>query len=211
MFDIDGTLVESYELDTRLFSESVNDVTGINIDTNWSRYTHATDTGILHQFFNEHNIRNRVEAEQEIKYLFLEKLKQAFAREPLQEIPGASAFIEYLKSKPNIVLSIATGGWLESAVLKLESAGIHTDSIAIASSNDHYSRTEIMKIAAFRATAHKNCAWTYFGDGIWDKKACEDLGINFVLVGNGTEHYQCIESFESLGDLQVLLGLDCFE
>jgi len=49
MFDIDGTLVESYDVDSKLFVESVYEVTGLSIDANWGRYRNVTDSGILQE------------------------------------------------------------------------------------------------------------------------------------------------------------------
>ncbi len=96
----------------------------------------------------------------------------------------------------NVIVSIATGGWYESAALKLRSAGIEINSIPIASSNDHISRVEIMKCAASKAIGQNVYPCTYFGDGSWDKKACAQLGFNFVLVGNKIKHHQHIASFQ---------------
>jgi hypothetical protein len=94
-------------------------------------------------------------------------------------------------------VSIATGGWKESAILKLNSAGIKYSSIPLASSNDHYSRIEIMKLAAERASTNQYPC-TYFGDGAWDKEACNYLGYNFVLVGSKFKHNPCINNFQEI-------------
>lgn len=51
MFDIDGTLIESDDFDSECFTEAVKEVTGFDIDTDWSRYEHVTDAGILNEFF----------------------------------------------------------------------------------------------------------------------------------------------------------------
>ena len=106
----------------------------------------------------------------------------------------------------NVVVSLATGGWRESAVLKLQSANINFLSIPLASSNDHYSRVEIMKLAACRATNNQYpCA--YFGDGIWDKEACISLGYHFVLVGDKFTHNPSIENFNSIESALACVGL----
>ncbi|WP_084885093.1 hypothetical protein [Vibrio sp. qd031] len=63
---------------------------------------------------------------------------------------------EMLQSRHDIFISFATDCWLETAMLKLESARFDTTNIAIASSNDHYCRTEIMKTAAQLATGCKS-------------------------------------------------------
>lgn len=195
MFDIDGTLVESYDLDSDLFRDSVKEVTGIALDTDWERYRHVTDSGILNEVFEVHHIQDRKGTEARIKKIFVAELERSIRSQPIQEIPGAKSFISLLQSMPNVIVSIATGGWFESAVLKLDSAGLDASSLIIASSNDHISRTKIMKYAESKVTKSKLYPCTYFGDGSWDKKACEELGFNFVLVGNKIIHNQYINSF----------------
>jgi beta-phosphoglucomutase-like phosphatase (HAD superfamily) len=207
MFDIDGTLIESYDFDSECFTEAVKEVTGLEIDTDWARYKHVTDTGILNEFFNENNIENTNEVTENIKCAFLAKIQNRIDEESINEINGASEFITKLKELDDVVISFATGGWLESAVLKLESAGIDISGIPIASSNDHHSRIEIMKIAEQRAIKESRLSFTYFGDGSWDLKACKELGVNFVLVGDKLEHNQSIKSFEQTSKAFAYIGL----
>ena len=196
MFDIDGTLVESYELDSLCFIEAVKEVTGLHINSDWSIYKHVTDSGILSEILSSGEFPNKEEIEYKVKKCFLKKLEASLARQPVNQVSGAAAFLEQLKSMNNVVISLATGGWYESAGLKLSSAGIDFSSIPLASSNDHYSRVEIMKLAAERA-ANNQYPCTYFGDGVWDKEACGHLGYSFVLVGNKFTHKPSIMNFKS--------------
>lgn len=198
MFDIDGTLVESYEIDAQCFVEAVKEVVGLEVNPDWTVYQHVTDAGILEEIFAKHGVADRQDAMSSIKQLFIEKLKQAIAKEPVREVSGAAVFIADLKAKDNIIVSLATGGWYESAVLKLDSAGIDYSSLPFASSNDHISRVEIMKAAEREATKGANYPCTYFGDGGWDKKACEELGFDFVLVGNRLQHNPSIDSYDAI-------------
>lgn len=207
MFDIDGTLVESYDLDSKLFSESVYEVTETSIDTNWSRYHNVTDSGILQEFFEENSISEKHETEEKIKEVFLEKLNRATESKPIKEIYGAKDFLVKLKSMSNVIISIATGGWYESAMLKLSSAGIDVGLIPLVSSSDYVSRIDIMRHAALKANEGAILPCTYFGDGVWDKKACELLGFNFVLVGNRTVHNQNIASFKLQSQALAYIGL----
>lgn len=207
MFDIDGTLIESYDFDTECFVEAVKQVTGYEIDTNWSRYKHVTDSGILNQFFKEKHIENTESALESIKHVFLSEIQTRIAKKPINEILGAAAFIASLKKKENVAISLATGGWYESAILKLESAGIDVSSIPISSANDHYSRIEIMKIAEKRAVKSCGLGFTYFGDGSWDLEACKELGVNFVLVGDKLKHEQSILNFKKQNKVFDYIGL----
>jgi beta-phosphoglucomutase-like phosphatase (HAD superfamily) len=206
MFDIDGTLVESYEIDSECFIAAVNEVIGIEPDPNWSAYKHVTDTGILNEILASHKLSSEPVIHDRVKNIFVEKLRLSLKSQPIREVPGAADFLQHLKAKDNVYVSLATGGWYESAVLKLESAGISPDGIPIVSSNDHYSRTEIMKLALSSSnTAASNCI--YFGDASWDKKACEQLGFRFVLVGNRLKHTPKIKNFEPIEEAMAIIGL----
>ena len=195
MFDIDGTLVESYDFDTLCFSEAVQEVTGVAIDTDWSRYKHVTDSGILNEFFEECKALDAMAMKSDIKQLFLSKIAARIDKRAIKEVRGASAFLAKLQTFDDVLISFATGGWCESAALKLTSAGIDFSNIPIASSNDHHSRIEIMRIAQNLVAGGAVAPVTYFGDGSWDLKACEELGVNFVLVGGKTKHNQSIKDF----------------
>ena len=207
MFDVDGTLVKSYDLDSTLFCESVNEVTGITLSANWEQYRHVTDSGILLEVFERYRVSDRKISENNIKKVFLDKLKQSIAIQPIQEVPGAKAFLLRLQSMHNVVISIATGGWHESAAIKLKSAGIDIGSIPISSSNEHISRVGIMRCAQSKISNGKVYPCAYFGDGGWDKKACEELGFNFVLVGNQVKHFQRIKSFQSSDEALSYIGI----
>ncbi len=206
MFDIDGTLVESYEIDSQCFIEAVKDITGLSINSDWSKYQHVTDSGILNEVLLSDGCPNKEEIKIKVKQLFLKKLKASLAHQPVKEVLGASAFLKLLESKNNVVVSLATGGWRESAILKLESAGINFSSIPLVSSNDHHSRIEIMKRAS-EIVANNQCPCTYFGDGTWDKEASSQLGYKFVLVGSKFSHNPSIINFQSTQSALACIGL----
>lgn len=207
MFDIDGTLIQSDDLDAECFVEAVKEVTKLSINTDWNAYEHVTDSGILREFFIDNNIKDTGFVTENIKRVFLTKIQSKVDKEPLKEILGASAFLKQLKTLDNVTISFATGGWYESAIMKLKSAGIDFSNIPLASSNDHYSRTEIMKIAEEMATGSMNLNFTYFGDGRWDLDACQKLGINFVLVGDKFKHSQSIKDFTLQDDALKYIAL----
>ncbi|MFT5212059.1 MAG: phosphoglycolate phosphatase-like HAD superfamily hydrolase [Flavobacterium sp.] len=208
MFDVDGTLVKSYEFDEQCFIAAVSQILGHDIDSNWNGYRHVTDSGILSEHLERKNIHSdHEEIHQEVKAYFIKKVKDHLSQNPVSEIPGANAFITKLKELDSVGLSIATGGWKETAMLKLESAGIEVSGIPLASSNDHYSRTEIMKIAMGKANVKSHHQLTYFGDALWDKLACSELGYNFILVGGRIEHDKSVEDLENINQVLSLIGL----
>ncbi|MCL6416841.1 HAD family hydrolase [Aestuariirhabdus sp. Z084] len=207
MFDVDGTLIESYDFDEECFVAAVSEVLGHKIDSNWDGYKHVSDAGILNEHLYRQGITENLEQiHRSVKHRFIAKLNRYVSQNPVNEIAGASALIKYLKAHEAASLSIATGGWKESATLKLQSAGIDVSGIAIASSNDHYSRAEIMKAAIQRAHVDAKHSVTYFGDAAWDKKASSELGYNFVLVGSRIEHAQSVYDLRNINQVMSLIG-----
>jgi len=208
MFDIDGTLIISDEFDSNCYLEAVYEVLGHSLDTDWKKYTYVSDAGILDQHISENGLgarREKIHAD--VKGAFVDKIASHLKDNPVQQVPGASKFVNELRRIENLSLSIATGGWRESALMKLESADIDFVDIPIASSNNHFSRTKIMEIAKEKAIGKSKVPCTYFGDGVWDKKACEELGFNFVLVGEKTYHDQNIMDFKNAKQALAFIGL----
>ncbi len=207
MFDIDGTLIQSYNLDSDCFVSAVKEVTGLIIDSDWAQYQHVTDAGILNEIIATNKLCDGADIHRKVKAAFVEKITQQIKRHPVQEIPGASSILALLNSMDNVVVSVATGGWYESAILKLRSAGMNLSGLTIASSNDHYERAEIMRTAASRITGNTAIPCTYFGDGCWDRDASLKLGYKFVLVGDRFKHDCSIGNFNSHSDVMACIGL----
>ena len=208
MFDIDGTLVESFKFDEECYLDAVHKVLGQKMDSNWSQYKHITDSGILDQYLESKKILyRRREIHSEVKAIFIENIRKHIFQHAVKPIAGAVDFIESLKLMSNVSLSIATGGWSETAIMKLDSAGFDISGIPMSSSNDHYARVEIMKTALSKSKVSSVEKVTYFGDAEWDKNACESLGINFVLIGNRVEHNQSISNFTFYDEACTYIGL----
>ena len=208
MFDVDGTLVQSNDFDTDCFVRAIEEVLNISIDSDWSKYRHVSGVGILDEIIHEDELKeSKIAIKLKVKETFIRLISEYLESEPAKEVPGASLFLSQLSSIDDVTLSIATGGWHETAILKLQSAGIDVSDIPIASSNDHFSRTEIMRIAKSKAGKQHSGKCTYFGDGVWDKKACNELGYNFVLVGKNADHNQNINDFQQIDEAMTFIGL----
>ncbi|MCH8105989.1 MAG: HAD family hydrolase [Proteobacteria bacterium] len=208
MFDIDGTLVQSYEFDEQIYACAVEQVIGFKIDRDWSQYENVTDVGILNELIELHNLNMQKETIlHKVKSIFIREVSNHISKNPTKEIPGAISFINQLSDLDNVIVSFATGGWYETAVLKLNSAGFNYSTDIISSSDDHFERTKIMALSRARHPAYSDANCTYFGDGIWDKKACEELNFNFVLVGNRATHNQRINDFNSVNEAMAYIGL----
>ena len=103
MFDVDGTLVKSYEFDEECFVTAVSEVLGHDIDSNWDSYEHVSDAGIL----NEHLKRQGITSDHEnihsaVKKSFISKVQEYLSENPATEIPGASELIKKLKEHKDI-------------------------------------------------------------------------------------------------------------
>jgi len=205
--DIDGTLVASADFDGDLYVESIRNVLGVDIDTDWSRYENVTDSGILDEILKTHiSADQRESIAQAVQSAFVERTRDYMARDPhlISEVPGALELVEALRELPGVCICIATGGWAETATMKLRAIGLDPNGIAIATGSDATKRTDIMRLAEARATRGVTATRrTYFGDGIWDRRAADELGYDFVAVGDGVSHHV---AFPDLRDLDAILS-----
>ena len=210
LFDIDGTLVDSHEFDAELYVRAVREVLGMEIGDDWSAYRNVTDGGILDEIIDGAGLRSdRTRIHREVKGTFAglvsEYLEEQGGRLP--EIPGARAFLADLQSRPEVAVGLATGGWEETARMKLKAARLGADELCLASGSDALTRVEIMQIAARRtlngATAGRT---TYFGDGVWDKRASEKLRYQFIAIGNHVDHPARFADFRDPAPILKALG-----
>lgn len=199
VFDIDGTLLQSAGVDDDLYKHAVRSVfRGAFIRPSLSDYDYVSDSGILSQIMTDNSIPEDQESALEIKSIFVGFLKAHIAEHgPFPEVPGAKNILRKFRESPEHAVAIATGGWRESALLKLETAGFDGLAYPIATADDAYDRKEIMSIALAQLSGSFNSI-TYFGDGPWDRDATNGLGWNFVAVGSALGG---LESYDDLDDV----------
>ena len=118
-----------------------------------------------------------------VKERFLLLLRQYIDTEgPFTPLPGALDFIARLTVQEDVGVAIATGGWRDSARMKLEAAGFDTRDLPLASSDDAMERTSILQHALDSLPGrYENIV--YYGDGEWDRRAVRELGWTFRPVG----------------------------
>jgi FMN phosphatase YigB (HAD superfamily) len=216
LFDIDGTLLDSYAFDTRLFLDAVEAETGRRISGDWNSYTHATDTGLLMEAIPGLD----AQTERSIKNRFADATKAHLVTQPggaeggHLALPGVRAFIERLAENPGLHLGIATGGWAETAEAKVRHVGLgallDAGRLAMATASDHYDRAVIMRLAADRALQGKAIppsAWVYFGDGEWDRRTCAAMGVRFIGIGERVQHQPRFADFSEPDGLLRATGL----
>jgi phosphoglycolate phosphatase-like HAD superfamily hydrolase len=191
MFDIDGTLVDSAALDADLYCAAVRDVLGVEVDRTWASYAHVTDSGILDELIRASGSRRPEHDASLVERAFVDSVRNRLEGEAsgVREVRGARRLVTELLKCRSACVAIATGGWRETALLKLRHVGIDPDALTVATASDARERTRIMQIAEQRA--RRSVAYsrrTYFGDAAWDLRASGDLGYDFVAVGDGIEH-----------------------
>jgi phosphoglycolate phosphatase-like HAD superfamily hydrolase len=192
MFDVDGTLVDSHKFDADIYAQTIRDDLGIEVDRSWRTYANVTDSGILEELLDELAFTgDRSAVHLRIKNEFIKRTRRYAEQHPgiIREVAGARALIELLSAKASVRLAIATGGWHETAVLKLRAIGIDCKRVAMATATDATSRSAIMRLAEERCVrAGEALTKTYFGDGDWDKRASAELNYKFIGIGGRVQH-----------------------
>jgi phosphoglycolate phosphatase-like HAD superfamily hydrolase len=193
MFDIDGTLTASNQVDTESFLEALEEILGIEgVDPDWAQYKNATDQGLLEEIVRcyRNRILTRPEGEA-VKARHLELLYGKIARDPgvCQPVHGARKALFDLGSQANVAVSLATGSWFEAARIKLESAQILYEDLPMGSSDDSITRKGIMRKAEERTRLKTGCpsfqTKTYVGDAPWDIQAARQLKYEFIGIARG--------------------------
>ncbi len=211
VFDVDGTLVESDEFDGVLYAKAVRDVLDIEVDDDWTGYRHVTDNGILDEILDRH----AVEMDRSVAHASVRKAFVALVRDYLSdrdgrlpEVPGARAFVDRLLAHPEVRVAVATGGWRETAAMKLRAIGLDPDVLHLSSASDAIRRIEIMQIAERRAMADKPAERRfYFGNQSWDREAGRQLGWEFVGIGEDVDHSTRFDNFLDQGAIWEVLDL----
>jgi phosphoglycolate phosphatase-like HAD superfamily hydrolase len=215
MFDIDGTLTETMKVDEECFVRSFKDVFGFaDIDTDWSHYPHTTDSGIFHDVFTSRVGRSPTEQDiSRFRQHFIQLLAAASSQSPFAPVAGANKLLSRLAQGGSHRVSLATGGWRDSARLKMASAGMCFDDHPTATADDALDRKSIMAPSKQRAAERygESFACTvYVGDEVWDARACRSVGVPFIGIGAGSRATRlsaegAVRVFPDLSDADIFL------
>jgi phosphoglycolate phosphatase-like HAD superfamily hydrolase len=96
VFDIDGTLTRTYSLDEQLFARAFYELYEWDLDSDWTRYRHATDQAIAEEGLSRYLDRSAVSAEIvpiHDRYMALLGVELAHDPQALQ-VPGAGAAMQ---------------------------------------------------------------------------------------------------------------------
>ena len=190
IFDIDGTLCDTFNVDDECFCAAASVVLKIPIElSSWEEATHITDGGIADWLWHQHLDRSPTANELEaLADAYELALSREFQHDPhkFSVIRGVSALFDQL-SAAKWDIAIATGGWSRLARLKLAAARI-PEELLLASSDDSLDRSEIFRLAQFRAAKRRgesHSRTVLVGDGIWDVRVAAAHDWCFLGVGKG--------------------------
>ena len=189
IFDIDGTLTNTKQVDDKCFMEAFEQTFKIEIwNQKWENLKNVTDWGITEEIVQREWGRRPKNDEYELMISnFISNLEAEMVNDKLQfnEVAGARDLFIELKGHKEFNLGIATGAWEKSAKLKLETIGIDVDGICFSNSNYYKSREAITKDVVNQLTTKTQKLpdqIIYFGDGEWDYKTCQLLGMEFLGI-----------------------------
>ncbi len=192
IFDIDGTILDSVDEDDKCFIQTFADLYQLDLGAvAWNDFKHVTDawmtTTIFKQYFDRGPSAEELNQMKTRYYQLLNGVKHKF-----KAVRNALHFIEDLHARRDCIIGFATGGWGANAMLKCSSVGLDLERFIFKTSSDHYDRGRIVDLVVQEAQVkHKLKGFdsiTYFGDGLWDYRTTQMLGINFMGVdihGNG--------------------------
>lgn len=200
LLDVDGTLTNTNHIDEICLTaalETCLDLPGLSRD--WSTYEHSTDSGIADEVIRRVHSEPPDQVYGEIEREYMTSLRLAFSKNPehFLPMPGARMIMSDLLWK-GYAVGIATGCWRDSAAFKLHAAGIGHATIPMSTADHHIDRRNILmhgiqKCRERYVIEHVDSV-TYVGDGVWDVRSANALGINFVGVGLERRRNRLIEA-----------------
>src|SRR5690349_3759142 len=98
IFDIDGSLTQTLKADEECFVRSFVEVCGFkDVDTDWSLYKHATDSGIFHEIYESRTGRSPSPSEiSSCRQDFVGLLAQVLSKAAFAAATGAPLLISRL-------------------------------------------------------------------------------------------------------------------
>jgi phosphoglycolate phosphatase-like HAD superfamily hydrolase len=209
IFDVDGTLCDTYELDDVCFCEVAAEMLGVPVPpASWKAAPEITDAGILAWLWDRHLGRRPAPGELEA---FVARFEAVLARELRRAagrslaMPGIARLLGRL-AEAGWDVAFATGGWGRTARLKLRSAELPVEPL-LASSDDSPDRAEIFRLAGSRAALRygaPHARTVLVGDGLWDVRVAARLGWPVLGIGRGERAHRLREEGAAavVGDFQ---------
>lgn len=223
VFDIDGTLTRTDFVDHQIFLEAFREKISPDIRSiEELKLKNNTDNGDTYELYQIFHGRNPDKEELNgIIQLVVDKFRNLSVVHPeyFAATDGAPELIKYFmnEEKETWNLGMATGCWLESALLKLNMSGLYRSDIALATSDHLFSKTDII-LSAVDEARMINCVSNYdkiiyVGDSYTDLQATLNLKIGFIgIQTENNEHkrkllgkYCRLENFRNIGYFKSIL------
>lgn len=190
IFDIDGTLTDTKEVDDHCFISAFKDEFSVELPSvDWATFTNVTDYGLFLDLYTSAFHANPSESDRfKFQTRFFDYLNRELSvnATKFKAVLGASKFMEHCLEQVNFKAAYATGGWGTSAKMKLTAASISYSNIPLSSCDHSYRRQDILLEAIEQSKRQYGIenfdSVVYFGDGEWDYKTTSELQIPFVGV-----------------------------
>lgn len=182
IFDIDGTLTDTVPIHRSSFHETLLECGLSGLDPKITSFKHHTDSNIFKEIYNS----QADDWEEGMLLSFELKLTERIRpkiEESGNEIPGAKEFLGHLSEK-GIAFGYATGSFEKPARLKLQKAQLPLH-VPLSHASSFLDRESIVQDTI------RNCEAAFgsdfsriisIGDGIWDYKTAENLGLEFLGI-----------------------------
>jgi phosphoglycolate phosphatase-like HAD superfamily hydrolase len=206
--DIDGTLTDSVLIHQAAFVKAMQEIGVAEMDQQFHAYKHHTDLHIAKTIYEgfTSNLFSRAVIEQFEQILYL-NISETL---DIAEIKGAKKLLRLLEAETEFGLCFATGSMYKAAQYKLDKIGINFSPLQLVACNDIEDREGILQLAIENAKKHYQVddfqRIISIGDGLWDLKTAQNLGLEFIGVGPKNKtileahgmriHFNDFENFE---------------
>lgn len=184
VFDIDGTLTDSVAYHQTAFVAALQQMGVQKINTDFKAYKHHTDSHIAKVIYELDRKENF--GTQQLD-LFENLLWSQINTVTLKEIKGALRTVILLEQATDFGICYATGSLRKPATYKLNTIGLNFEPGQLAASNKIETREEIVLAAIEQAKSYYQQSSferiISIGDGLWDLKTAQTLGLEFIGIG----------------------------
>ncbi|SCB32318.1 HAD family hydrolase [Rhizobium multihospitium] len=197
VFDIDGTLTDSVAQHQKAFEKALRSFAFPALRTDWAVYRHHSDSGTFEGAWEEAGWSQQPD-HAALEERFRLEFDAVLETDPVAPISGAAEFLVALRQTDWIPV-FATGSLRHGALRKLTSLNVAFDEELLVTASEYPTREEIVSHAILRAKEKYSIACTErvvsIGDGIWDLKTAQNLGLEFLGIGFADK----AERFRALG------------
>ena len=202
ILDIDGTLIPSAEIDNTCYWQAAGRAFGVSGEPlALHGFRDVTDSGILQEWHRRRFGTDPAEgAVRAMREAFLSLTREAAARDPraFRPVAGVERWLDRRAERGEPV-ALATGGWGHTARFKLDRSGLARYRLPLASSDDAVRRVDIMLAArellpASPGNGKASGDVTFIGDGVWDLRASQELGWDFIGLASGDRRRRLLEA-----------------